>query len=195
MIRSRPMSAPLLHTISLKAHPQARNDGVRSIGVRVSRLHNGALTITYALDADLDRLRIPQSGPSRIGHRLWQHTCFEIFVRRKDLPAYYEFNFSPSGEWAAYAFERYRKAAALGHDESSPSIAVRSTATKLELDVAMHLGALSSQHTSHVLMLAISAVIEARDGSLSYWALEHPPGKPDFHHSDGFVLELDEIRD
>jgi hypothetical protein len=33
-------------------------------------------------------------------------------------------------------------------------------------------------------------VIEAADGSLSYWALRHPPGKPDFHHRDAFALEL-----
>ena len=27
-------------------------------------------------------------------------------------------------------------------------------------------------------------------GGISYWALAHPPGKPDFHHADGFALEL-----
>jgi len=36
----------------------------------------------------------------------------------------------------------------------------------------------------------LSAVIEATDGSLSYWALEHPADKPDFHHPDSFALEL-----
>jgi hypothetical protein len=189
------MPNPLLHTVSLKAHPRAQNGAMRSIGVRVSRLHSGALTLTYALDADLDRLRIPQSRLSRSGDRLWQHTCFEIFLRRKDIPAYHEFNFSPSGEWAVYAFDRYREAALLENNDLTPSIAVRSTATKLELDVAIDLRGLSSQHTTDALMLAISAVIEARDGSLSYWALAHAPGKPDFHHSDAFVLELDEIRD
>jgi hypothetical protein len=195
MIPSRPMPDPQRHTISLKAHPQARNDAVRSIGVRVSRLQSGTLTITYVLDADLDRLRIPHSRLPRIGHRLWQHTCFEIFVRRKDIPAYHEFNFSPSGEWAVHAFKRYREAVVVENEPLTPSIAVRSTATKLELDAAMDLHGLSSQYATHALMVAISAVIEARDGSLSYWALEHPPGKPDFHHSDAFVLELDEIRD
>jgi hypothetical protein len=25
---------------------------------------------------------------------------------------------------------------------------------------------------------------------MSYWSLEHPPGKPDFHHPDGFTMEL-----
>jgi hypothetical protein len=33
-------------------------------------------------------------------------------------------------------------------------------------------------------------VIEETNGRLSYWALAHPPGKPDFHHSDCFALEL-----
>src|SRR3546814_3736372 len=32
--------------------------------------------------------------------------------------------------------------------------------------------------------LALSAVIEELDGTKSYWALAHPPGKPDFHHPD-----------
>jgi hypothetical protein len=38
--------------------------------------------------------------------------------------------------------------------------------------------------------MALSAVIEATDGTLSYWALAHPSDKPDFHHPDSFVLEL-----
>jgi hypothetical protein len=36
-------------------------------------------------------------------------------------------------------------------------------------------------------------VIETLDGSLSYWALRHPPGKPDFHHSESFALELEPV--
>jgi len=38
--------------------------------------------------------------------------------------------------------------------------------------------------------LALSAVIEEIDGTKSYWALAHPPGKPDFHHPDCFTLTL-----
>ena len=32
--------------------------------------------------------------------------------------------------------------------------------------------------------------IEEASGRISYWALKHPPGRPDFHHPDGFALEL-----
>jgi len=37
----------------------------------------------------------------------------------------------------------------------------------------------------------LSAVIEEESGTLSYWALRHAPGRADFHHPDGFALELD----
>jgi hypothetical protein len=33
-------------------------------------------------------------------------------------------------------------------------------------------------------------VIEDTSGHKSYWALAHPPGKADFHHSDSFALEF-----
>jgi hypothetical protein len=36
----------------------------------------------------------------------------------------------------------------------------------------------------------LSAVIEAKDGSKSYWALAHPPSKPDFHNADCFTARL-----
>jgi hypothetical protein len=38
--------------------------------------------------------------------------------------------------------------------------------------------------------LGLSAVIEETNGRKSYWALTHPPGQPDFHHSDCFAAEL-----
>jgi hypothetical protein len=36
----------------------------------------------------------------------------------------------------------------------------------------------------------LSALIEDQNGGKSYWALAHPPGKPDFHHADSFALEF-----
>jgi hypothetical protein len=38
--------------------------------------------------------------------------------------------------------------------------------------------------------VGLSAVIEDTSGRKSYWALAHPPGKPDFHHEDCFAHEL-----
>ena len=38
---------------------------------------------------------------------LWRTTCFELFVAGEGT-AYREYNFSPSGQWAAYDFDDYR---------------------------------------------------------------------------------------
>ena len=42
----------------------------------------------------------------------------------------------------------------------------------------------------HPARIAASAVLENKSGHKSYWALAHPTDKPDFHHPDGFVLDL-----
>ncbi len=62
---------------------------------------------------------------------------------------------------------------------------------QLELDALIRLECLPLAPLCARLQLALSAVIEDKQGVLSYWALTHPPGKPDFHHPDAFVLELE----
>jgi hypothetical protein len=132
----------------------------------------GGLSLKFLLQGNLERLRIPEPRLPRAVSGLWEHTCCEIFVAPADAPAYHEFNLSPSGEWAAHAFRCYREGAML----SDPALAP-------ELEALIRV-------EGRRLLIGLAAVIEAADGSLSYWALRHPPGKPDFHHRDAFALEL-----
>ena len=104
-------------------------------------------------------------------------------------PDYREFNFSPSGEWAAYAFHSYRNGGVL-ENELSPGIVVSKTMERLELGAEICQGLVPHDRP---LRLGLSAVVEDVDGILSYWALRHPPGKPDFHHTDAFALQLDKL--
>jgi hypothetical protein len=152
------------------------------------------LAVRYLLQGDLGRVRVPRARTPRIVERLWQHTCCEVFVARKGSPGYHEFNLGPSGEWAAYAFVRYRDGGLLADDKLNPGITVRSTAEKLELDAQVRLGQLSPRHLDARLSLGLSVVVEDDSGTLSYWALRHPSARPDFHHPDSFALELDEVR-
>jgi hypothetical protein len=177
--------------VTLVRHPESRSGAVRSIGARVCKEPGGTLAITYSIEGDLLRMRVPPSRAPRIAHGLWQHTCCECFVALKDQARYHEFNFAPSSEWAAYAFAKYRKGAPLADEALNPRITVRSDAQRLDLDVSISLDRLSSMHPRATLALALSAVIEEEDSVLSYWALKHPAGKPDFHHRDSFVLELE----
>jgi len=166
---------------ALVCHPQTPSAAVSGVGVRIVRTR-ASLALEYAIEGRIEELRIPAPRSPRIGRELWKHTCCEVLVGRSGSPAYLEFNFSPSGEWAGYAFERYRNGAPF--DASDPKIGVRSSPARLELDASI-------QVQPGKLVLALSAVIEHLDGRISYWALRHPPGKPDFHHPQGFALELD----
>lgn len=163
---------------------------MRGIQVQVGWGQGGALALTFSLTGDVVRFRIPTPQPSRRADGLWQHTCFEVFIRHEGEPGYYEFNFAPSGAWAAYAFSRYRDGAPLAQ-AVDPRIAVRRAEQQLELDALIRLECLPLAPLCARLQLALSAVIEDKQGVLSYWALTHPPGRPDFHHPDAFVLELE----
>jgi len=44
--------------------------------------------------------------------------------------------------------------------------------------------------TGQTLGVAMSAVINHKDGKLTYWALTHPGPQPDFHRRDSFIIEL-----
>ena len=171
----------------LSCHPSTPTDAVRRLAARVTRT-DGTLRITFTLDADVARLRIPAPRPPRIAPRLWQHTCFEAFVAA-DGPAYHEFNFAPSGEWAAYAFGRYRDGAPIAQD-LTPRITARRTVDRLELDAVVRLDWLPGLRTCTSLRLALCAVVEADNSVLSYWALKHAPGAPDFHHPEAFAWLL-----
>ena len=171
---------------TLTCHPQTPSEAIQGIDVVVGGAAGGNLTLAFALEGDLSALRIPEPQPSRRGHGLWRHTCCEVFVMAGQGPGYREFNFSPSGEWAVYAFHGYREGREL-ELELSPGIVVQRNADRLELYAEIRADLLPPGGS---LRLALSAVVEDADGTLSYWALRHLPGKPDFHHTDAFALQL-----
>ncbi len=169
----------------LRLHPENRREAVARIEVDIQRPSPERLILHYALTGRTAEVIWPAlAEPSRTDE-LWRHTCFELFLRVSGAAPYYEFNFSPSTRWAAYRFEGYRSGMTAA--EATPAIAVRSAPERLEMDVTLELGWLAE---AGLLRLGLSAVIEESGGRMSYWALNHPPGKPDFHHTDGFALEL-----
>jgi hypothetical protein len=148
------------------------------------------LTVTYVLSGNIGRLRVPPAKRPGRAHALWQHTCFEAFIAANASPPYYEFNFSPSGEWAAYSFRAYRDGTAVENDNLEPRIALRRQADTLQLNADIRLDHLPALVGHGSLRLGLAAVIEDSEGRHSYWALRHPPGRPDFHYPDSFVLHF-----
>jgi hypothetical protein len=163
---------------------------VRAIRALVDRTAGGELEITFCLDAEIPAIRLPPPASPRIATQLWEHTCFEAFLAMEGQSAYHEFNFAPSGEWAAYAFRGYRQGRAVAAGIQPPLISIRATDSRLVLKAILRLGTLSAAHVIAPLRLGLSAVVEDGDGVCSYWALHHPADKPDFHHADSFALWL-----
>jgi hypothetical protein len=178
------------HWIDLSCHPSAPTKTVRAIQVLVRRPLSAELELTFRLDGDIPRIQIPPMSAPRFATQLWRHTCFEAFIAVERQPAYHEYNFAPSGEWAVYALRGYRNGGPVANETMRPQIALRSTGSRLELDAVVRLESLSATHPRAVLRIGLSAVIEAIDGH-SYWALRHPADKPDFHDADGFSLLLE----
>jgi hypothetical protein len=174
----------------LVCHPDTPCATVLELTADVARNEYEQLIIRFVARGKVGDILIPP--PARYVARadnLWQTTCFEAFVHATKGNGYFEFNFSPSTAWAAYRFSAYRtnmESIAL----DPPHFDVEIPAGALELTVVVDLSCVAHLAPDQIWSLALSAVIEDRTGAKSYWALAHPPGKPDFHHKDCFALTL-----
>jgi hypothetical protein len=173
-------------SLVLTCHPDTPCHVVHSLRVRVERWADRSLVLRYVMEGALGQLVLPTPGEATRADGLWRHTCCEAFVGSADSVVYHEFNFSPSRQWAAYRFSGYREGM-LPLDTPGPEIKVERESDRLELVARLSPMSLPN---GGPLRVGLCAVIEAGDGSVSYWALRHPTGRPDFHHTDAFALEL-----
>ena len=174
--------------LPLIPHPDTPGTAVKSIHVSWKRAATGrgshGLALDYLVEADLDEILLPPRVPWQRRDGLWEHCCFEAFVREKGADGYLEYNLSPSEEWATYRFDAYRLG--MRDARAEPMLAGRVIEGMFEMGATFDVDL--SRDT--VWQLGLAAIIEEKDGVKSYWALAHPPGKPDFHHPDCFVLDL-----
>jgi hypothetical protein len=201
--------------LALRLHPDSDCFAVTRIEVEVARPRANHLVLSYFVTGRIGDVRMPPVNAAVRTDELWRHTCFEAFVRILPGAAYYEFNFAPSTQWAAYRFSSYRRGMRCANEISAPRIDVQSAPECYALQASLELDEQASSPASgrgsgfaspdamdlHAggggmgggyprWRLGLAAVIEETSGRKSYWALAHPPGKADFHHSDGFAYEL-----
>jgi hypothetical protein len=147
----------------------------------------GAMATTniwFGVGAPVSRFVIPDAAQQSRAGGLWQTTCFEAFLREQSEEAYREWNFAPSGQWAAYNFSGYRQGMTDADVGRPPYIRMEDNLTWWTL------GATIAVESGKFWTLGLSAVLEEKDGIKSYWALAHAPGKPDFHAADCFAAKL-----
>lgn len=170
---------------ALTPHAATPCNAVTSIEVEVGRPAPGRLTLSYVLTGDVSSLRLPPPASSVRKDELWKHTCFEAFILSPPSPAYRELNLAPSTEWAAYRFDSYREGMA-DVNIPDPQITIATAPGRLDLHAVVDL----DLPPAGLWCLGLTAVIEETSGRLSYWALIHPAGRPEFHNADCFTLEL-----
>ena len=148
----------------------------------------GAMATTniwFGVGAPAARFVLPSATEGGRADGLWRTTCLEAFLRADGADAYREWNFAPSGQWAAYDFTTYREDMANADVSAPPYIRLEDNLTWWAL------GATIAVPADDRWQLGLSAVLEEQDGTKSYWALAHPSDdKPDFHHPDCFIAKL-----
>jgi hypothetical protein len=174
-------------------HPDSRCFAVAQIEVRVARPRADSLVLSYIVTGKISNVRMPPAMAAARSDELWRHTCFEAFVRASSGAEYYEFNFAPSTQWAAYRFSSYRSGMRVAAEIMAPPIKVRSSPDFYTLQASLELDRLSGLPRKTLWRLGMAALIEDTSGRKSYWALAHPPGKPDFHHTDCFAHEFSPV--
>jgi hypothetical protein len=171
----------------LQCHPGTPSAAIDQILLVITRPAAAVLALDLVLRGAVQDLRLPPHADPVRTDGLWKHSCFETFIQLPDGSGYLEFNFSPSRQWAAYRFDAYRTGMR-PLEVGAPAIEDR-MADDYRFGATLALDGVTALPAQGVWRLGVSAVIEDAAG-LSYWALAHPPQKPDFHHRDCFVLEL-----
>jgi hypothetical protein len=171
---------------TLIPHPQSRPIAISAIAVDAQRSAAGRLRLRYEARARAAGLALPAEAAPERSDGLWRTTCFEAFLRPAGARFYYEFNFSPSSQWAAYRFDGYRE----GTQKAPLRPMLEWRAHGLTLAAEIDLAPCPDIRDAAPWLVGFCAVIEESDGRKSYWALAHPDGAPDFHHDDCFAGQL-----
>lgn len=171
---------------ALTCHPDTPCAAIERVEAEIHADEHGATRLTYRLLGDARRIRAASAAAApRRRDELWRGTCCELFVRDPVGGGYAEYNFAPCGDWAAYRFDDYR-AGCVAVDASIPRIVLERTPSVLELNVTLRDLPLITLDQRRI---GIACIVETAT-ELSYWALAHPRGRPDFHHVRAFAVTL-----
>ncbi|ASK87815.1 hypothetical protein SPHFLASMR4Y_01045 [Sphingorhabdus sp. SMR4y] len=175
--------------LNLQRHPETPGSAIDQITADCSLSKSGTIWLRYHAEGNVEQVKLPDvPDRSERMDNLWQQSCFELFLGQPGTEQYCEFNLSPSGNWAAYDFDRYRDGMSQLVIAKAPEIHMDFSDTHIALEATL---ALPEPWVAPELDAGLSAVIETLDGEKTLWALAHPGARPDFHHRDGFTLKME----
>ncbi|MGD8568561.1 MAG: DOMON-like domain-containing protein [Gammaproteobacteria bacterium] len=150
----------------------------------------GTASIQYLMSGDIANVKFPPVAPQpQRRENLWQTTCFELFVSATDSKEYWEYNLSPSHDWAVFHFSDYRQNKS--DDLATPDLTITTQRTnnkRFDLGCTIEL---PQAVKSHKMELGVSAVVQNIHDQLYYYALIHCKKTADFHHRDSFIIGVE----
>jgi hypothetical protein len=167
---------------SLHQHPSAPMPQIATVQVEVKQTDTD-IVLSYQVHGEMASMRVPapEVNKQRVDG-LWAHTCGEAFVAELDEHGYREWNFSPSGQWQAYEFKRYREQC------SQPIVVAPQIQQTLEADrLLLQVTIPYPGPQGAILRLGLTMVLENQAQELSYWALQHFGDRPDFHCANTWI--------
>lgn len=174
-----------METHSLIFHPASRPVQVRKIEARIVSVDENWLRLRWRIEGS-EKVLFPSFAGKGRADGLWKTTCFEFFLQPPGARGYSELNHSPSERWNAYDFTGYREGMTERPMPHEPTCTARVGQSMAIFDAAVPVAGLPSLPWRY----GLSAVIEEEGGFLSYWAIAHPEGRPDFHSPACFAGEL-----
>jgi hypothetical protein len=184
------VAVPESNMLPLK--PFKEGDLIEGINLSCSvELVEESLLFNFSLEAEDGAIVVPEKSKAAVKNdRLWKNTCFEFFISETERDAYFELNFSPSGDWNFLAFDDYRETSQKQSDMDIGKMAEWSKDSDgLTLTAKLPLS-LFSKNSTEALDIGIAAVLEHSNAELSYWALAHNGPKPNFHNRDSMCLSI-----
>ena len=162
-------------TFELQPHPDIPTPFVEQLRVCVEPQADGCMRFRFEVLGDLSKLEVPAVSAAKRTDGLWRATCFEVFLRGADATGYEEWNFAPSGEWAAYRFDAYREGMSPLELAHEPTMRWRADARRGELDVLITRAAPSVS-----LHMGLSAVLRDAVGRSITGPCSIPRASPTF---------------
>ena len=167
----------------LVRHPDTPPGAIHTVDAELQRVAGGAVARFRAI-GDISRLAVPSPALPVRTEGLWRSTCFELFEAGEG-ESYREFNFSPTGAWAAYEFDGHRRG--MRNAEAKVEIQI------LKTDKVLSLIAEIQFEFHDPTNIGLTAVIVETDAVTRYWATAFAPGEPDFHAAAVRSLILDGV--
>ena len=174
-----------METHLLLAHPDHPPAGITGVEARIIGRDENWLRARWRVDGS-QRMVVPAFAGKGRTDDLWRTTCFELYLKPLGGEAYCELNLSPSERWNIYDFDGYREAMRERPFPHEPECTIRLGSTFAIFDAAIPVAGLPRVDCA----MGLSAILEEEGGVMSYWALTHPGGKPDFHSPACFAAKL-----